>query len=260
MKTRKFPLRFAKLAVALCLVLPFLAFGLWDALLAATAPFAPPTGEALPAAGRQNATACLLYGCAHSLNQSLQGNTDGWTLDTATDPAQQQADFLGRVDALAAGGVLDDFQRAAVRGTVQDTQHFALTRYKLDAGLEQYILMPREPGNAPTGPVRGYPQFHFQAIFTADGVPVYLDLQNGPETTPPTLDAVLACAGLDTIADWQPQTLAGYAGAHGEARYSAETQLYARISYEGHFTYRLVSMTPTEMQAFLQKEADSSAG
>ena len=118
MKTRKSPLRFAKLAVALCLVLPFLAFGLWDALLAATAPFAPATGEALPAAGRQNATACLLYGCAHSLNQSLQGSTDGWTLDTATDPAQQQADFLGRVDALAAGGVLDDFQYAAVLGTV----------------------------------------------------------------------------------------------------------------------------------------------
>ena len=177
MKTRKSSLRFAKLAVALCLVLPFLAFGLWDALLTVTAPFAPPTGEALPAAGRQNATACLLYGCAHSLNQSLQGSTDGWTLDTATDPAQQQADFLGRVDTLAMGGVLDDFQRAAVRGTVQDTQRFALTRYTLDAGLEQYILMPREPGNAPAGPVRGYPQFHFQAIFTADGVPVYLDLQ-----------------------------------------------------------------------------------
>lgn len=260
MKTRKSPLRFAKMAVALCLVLPFLCFGLWDALLTVTAPFAPATGEALPAAGRQNATACLLYGCAHSLNQSLQGGTDGWTPDTATDPAQQQADFLGRVDALAAGGVLDDFQQAAVRGTLQDTQRFALTRYTLNAGLEQYILMPRDSGSAPTGPVRGYPQFYFQAIFTADGVPVYLDLQNGPETTPPTLDTVLACAGLDTIADWQPQTLAGYAGTHGEARYSAGTQLYARISYEGHFTYRLVSMTPTEMQAFLQTEGDSAAG
>lgn len=255
MKTRKSPLRFAKLAVALCLVLPFLGFGLWDALLAATAPFAPATGEALPAAGRQNATACLLYGCAHSLNQSLQGSTDGWTPDTATAPAQQQADFLGRVDALAQGGVLDDFQRAAVRGTVQDTERFTLTRYTLDAGLEQYILMRSDTSAYPTGPVRGYPRFYFQAIFTADGVPVYLDLQGGPETTPPTLDTVLACAGLDTIADWQPQTLAGYAGAHGEARYSAATQLYARISYEGHFTYRLVSMTPTEMQAFLQEEA-----
>lgn len=241
----------ARLVVAACLALPFLSFGVWDAVLAVTAPFALPAGEDLPAAGRQNATACLLYGCAHSLSQSLQGDTNGWTADTAASPTGLRTDLAARLDALAAGGILDEVQRQALQTALDDPAHLTLTRYTLGSNLEQWTLERARSDQDPNGPVRGWPGLHFQAIFTAEGVPVLLDLQNGPAAPLPAWEELLTFCGLDGFSDWQPQTLNGYAGSHGDAHYSADACLYARLDGAAGLSWRLISMTPGEMEVFL---------
>lgn len=248
------PRRVLMMAAA-CLALPFLCFALWDALLsgAGAASFAPDTSQALPAAGRQNTTACLLYGCVHSLNLPLQGGTEGWTLDTEMPRARQVSALQSRLDPLQQAGVLHTSQRLALTLALDNTACYSLERYTAGGGLEQYRL---QRSGAQEGPGPGYPQLFFQAVFTAEGVPVYLDFQGGPAVEALTLDQMLELSGLTCFADWQPQALAGCADTCGAALYSASAQLYARIGCGDGFTYRLVSMTPADMQA-LQQDSTS---
>ena len=250
------PLRRAGLVVLVCLALPFLCFTLWDAILIQTAPFAPQTGEALSAVGRENPTACLLYGCAHSLNVSLQGGTEGWTLDETTPRDEQAADLQALLDPLQQAGIVSTAQRTFLTLALENSVYYALTHYTLAAGLEQYCLLNQSiPGS--DGPPSGYPHFSFCAIFTPEGVPVYLKFLGGPFSESPALTQVLEFSGLMGFSDWTPQLLAGYAGEHGEALYSESAQLYAQISYEQGFIYRLVSMAPSDMQTFLQEDSPS---
>ena len=231
-------LRRCRLAAAACLALPLLCFAVWDAVLCHAAPFAPDTAGALSAAGRADPTACLLYGCTHSLSLPLQGGADGWAQDPAPR-SELAAGLLAQLEPLRQAGVLDDALYAAVDAAAR-AESSVLRRDPVPAGLTQYTL--QSAGTAPA--------LWLGAVFTPQGVPVYLTLQNGPDAPPPTLDALLDAAGLAHFDDWQPQTLAGYAGQTGETRYSAAAQLYARVSYDQGFTFRLVSMTPGELQTF----------
>lgn len=245
----------ARLVVAACLALPFLCFGVWDAILRTAAPFAPDTGDALSAAGRQNPTACLLYGCTHSLSQSLQGGTEGWTPDTAS-LTELRAELGKRLDALEADGVLAAPRRMALQTALDDPAHLTLTRYTLGSGLEQWMLQRAQADEDANGPVRDWPGLYFQAIFTAEGAPVLLDLQYGPATPLPAWSDLLACCGLENFADWQPRTLPGPTASYGDGRYSAEAQLFARLDDTAGFSWRLVSMTPEEMETFLPETTE----
>lgn len=245
----------ARLVVAACLALPFLCFGVWDAILRTAAPFAPATDGALSAAGRQNPTACLLYGCTHSLSQSLQGSTEGWTPDTAS-LTELRAELENRLDALEADGVLDTPRRLALQTALDDPAHLTLTRYTLGSGLEQWMLQRAQAEEDPNGPVRDWPGLYFQAIFTAEGAPVLLDLQYGPCSPLPAWSDLLASCGLEDFSDWQPRALPGQAGRYGDGRYSAEAQLFARLDDTAGFSWRLVSMTPEETETFLSETTE----
>lgn len=250
------PLRRAGLTVAVCLAFPFFCFALWDVLLAQTAPFAPQAEAALSADGRENPTACLLYGCTHSLNVSLQGGTEGWTLDETASRDEQAAGLQALLDPLQKAGIISTAQHTFLTLALENSVNYALTHYTLAAGLEQYCLLNQTiPGS--DGPSSGYPHFSFCAIFTPEGVPVYLKFLGGPSSEPPTLTQMLKFSDLMDFSDWTPQLLAGYAGEHGEALYSESAQLYAQISYEQGFIYRLVSMAPSAMQSFLPQDANT---
>ena len=164
-------LRRCRLAAAACLALPLLCFAVWDAVLRHAAPFAPDTAGALSAAGRADPTACLLYGCIHSLSLPLQGGADGWAQDPAPR-SELAAGLLAQLEPLRQAGVLDDALYAAVDAAAR-AESSDLRRYTVPAGLTQYTL--QSAGAAPA--------LWLGAVFTPQGVPVYLEPISNEECT-----------------------------------------------------------------------------
>lgn len=224
-RERFFPLLTTLCLVVLCSGLPFLWFVVRDRQLDTALWQLPASGDALSAAGRQNAVARELYAW-----RQLDFSPD--TVGTEMDLEEVRQDIQPYLTRLCNAGVWPDTFLAAANELLQQTTR--CTTLREASGMTTYSFSTANPDR--------YLRLTVSDYGTLTAVHGNLGVQEGFVPS----DAVKAyrtLLGLDGFADWEEATPRGY-GTSAPC-YSADAQLYLTASLDRwYFSMSVTSMAP----------------
>jgi len=237
-KEKRLPLLLCAVVTALCLMLPFGVFAVWDAaLLNGAHPIeTAPEETGLDLDARLNYTACALYNCRHLLGLDT-GDGIRTQMGAVYTDAPEETRFAMLQDTAK---VLKEAGLLSRRFSPTDEpQIWSWTAPKPENGLYPLSAVD-EDNNVLT------------VVFTETGAPVYFRYSVNSYLALPD-DALLAVQevmGIAEFDDWAEAKWAGRLPDFGKSAYSEKAQLYLTVNNNDGLTFTATSMTPQEYAQF----------